>query len=392
MRTLYIKTMIYPAVIKYSPKYPKVNEVVTFEGPDGTRIVKYSWYFYPGSSEAYGKIITRAFDTAGDYNILLKVDYENGSYRLIQDFISVVGDICEPRKANGVEINIPPPGWPGEVLWSQTASSGETLQIIWTGSYYEFYYIGNVSGTSGPIGVCIFNHGLNKAWYWAVDKDGDGPDYFTRTQWLNVDGGWDDESHGIPGYLDIIQHTVDICNHKYSQIYELKVYPDDCEIDGRPAISNPHGDYLILMDHCKPKDFARHNIEYIDPPLGSETELLLNELIQQIQLGEILDMGEWNINSCDINGDGTCDALDYTNISNSNGICWESSDYWIFADRDGDGCITESDQEYLFCPGDFAVDNDVDGMDLSNLILNPMAINLEKFAKNFGRTDCPSAE
>ena len=46
-------------------------------------------------------------------------------------------------------------------------------------------------------------------------------------------------------------------------------------------------------------------------------------------------------------------------------------------------------QAVLLCEGNFDDDRDVDGVDLADLAANPGLLDLDIFAENFGRTDCP---
>lgn len=77
----------------FSPKEPKVNENVTFDGsasydPDG-KIIRYFWDFGDGET-AQGATTTHAFKKAGEFDVILQVTDDRGANTTLAKTVRVV--------------------------------------------------------------------------------------------------------------------------------------------------------------------------------------------------------------------------------------------------------------------------------------------------------------
>lgn len=77
----------------FSPKEPKVNETVTFDGsasydPDG-KIISYFWDFGDGET-AQGATTTHAFKKAGEFDVILQVTDDRGANTALAKTVRVV--------------------------------------------------------------------------------------------------------------------------------------------------------------------------------------------------------------------------------------------------------------------------------------------------------------
>lgn len=250
----------------------------------------------------------------------------------------------------------------GRVVWAQEANSGERLEIIWqcspNGDYYDFVYKGPGGNPQGQVGRCHFNHGANVAYYiapetqWSMSSD--KPDHFIIAAWMSLDGYEDDQSNG---YLDVYKHYYDACNDKYSREYHLYEYAQGCN-----PISE-QGTFTTLKSGCENwHNWPQHSDSpwKIDPPLGSETEALFKEILTELDdfphNGQSF-MGNLTTLLCDIDIDGDCDKEDKEAAKALVGVCSGEDNFYLFADLDGDSCITDFDLSLLF----LVVDGDSDG-------------------------------
>jgi tetratricopeptide (TPR) repeat protein len=247
-----------------------------------------------------------------------------------------------------------------DVLFSQpdgpvsdliVAESGETLQVFWRSDqqYYELIFTG-VGGTPrGRVGQCHFEGGVNTAYYWASDMNGNGsPDSFFQTRWTSIDGGDDDNENEK---LDIVIHNYDVWRDKYSRILMELNYACEPPISKAPNFGN---------FFCKPPwniSLQDTIISLIDPPLGPETEVLFDELLAErsILFPDQGMMVRSNILPCDFDFDGDCDSMDVPLAMQASGSCIGSTNYNPFADLNSDGCVTSTDFTALF------PENDLDG-------------------------------
>ena len=237
------------------------------------------------------------------------------------------------------------------------ADSGQTIQVFWRtqgNNRYELKFTGTGGSPEGRIGQCGFYGGVNDAYYWAPDANGNGkPDYFVRTRWITIDGGDDDHNDGK---LDVFIHNYEVCQNKYSRIDHKHEYA--C---GPPISRFP--DYGDLF--CYPP-WAGNPVDFlIDPPLGPETELLFDELLAEqptFPSDEIAMVGS-RILPCDLDFDGGCDAMDIMLATQANGSCVGDSTYDSFADLNLNGCVSSSDLELLFPQDDIDGDKTPDIVD-----------------------------
>ena len=92
--------LVYPtenkpptASFTFSPSYPFADQVITFNAsnstdPDGT-IVKYEWNFGDGET-GEGKIVTRSYSSAGNYDVTLTVTDDDGAKNSTTKIVTVM--------------------------------------------------------------------------------------------------------------------------------------------------------------------------------------------------------------------------------------------------------------------------------------------------------------
>jgi PKD repeat protein len=89
-----ITTRNYPvASFTYSPSYPIVNQIVSFNAsastPDGGTMVSYAWKFGDGATGS-GKTVTHAYTAFGTYTVTLNVTSSNGLSNVLSKLITIL--------------------------------------------------------------------------------------------------------------------------------------------------------------------------------------------------------------------------------------------------------------------------------------------------------------
>ncbi len=221
------------------------------------------------------------------------------------------------------------------------ADSGEKLQLwcikarprffIFPGvDWYGLYYF-SPDGTHNRVGQCPFEQGMNDGMlFHSGDSDGDGdPDCFIRTRWTSKDQQVGDRDDDGDGKIDWWVFTYDVISNNLTKVnYESTDGPGGTDPD---SVSN------------------------IDPQLGPETEAFFDELNDELQENAPTDCEDCAMlgnpfEPCDLNQDGTCDAVDRGIFESAFGSCEEEVAFNSDADPNGDGCVTIFDQEILFQP------------------------------------------
>lgn len=224
------------------------------------------------------------------------------------------------------------------------ADSGEKLQLDCVAGGVNWYRLSYTppGGISTRVGVCPFEAGCNSAAFvHGGDRDKNGkPDCFLRTRWISRDYGKNDDPNpwtgeAGEGFLDWAESAFDaktqnLIKSDYQYIYAV----------GPPVVG------------CLPAvkaEGALHNTIIVDPPIGPETEAFFDEVIGRLQLLPSGNpMAGPDALLCDLNGDGTCSAADFQELSNALGACRGDQQYLPTADADLDGCIGPADQSVLF--------------------------------------------
>lgn len=82
LASLKVSTAIPTANFTYTPEFPTVSNLVTFNGseskPNGGVIITYEWSFGDNSQLESGQIVNHEFDAAGFYNVTLTVEDSEG--------------------------------------------------------------------------------------------------------------------------------------------------------------------------------------------------------------------------------------------------------------------------------------------------------------------------
>ena len=247
----------------------------------------------------------------------------------------------------------------------------ESFLLTFVNTDYYFVYSSN-EVVNRIVGHCIYKYGDNEGYIWHTgDSDNDGEyNCFTNSLWKNyerqcIDGSLSpcpNNDIRTIGYIDWDEYFYNVSsNHlTISHFYRARINGEVVDIWLGTDINPILGYFSMLESGIRTED--------IEPPI-------LREYI-----------------ACDIDCDNDCDSDDYNWIINKQGQCIGDAKYNRIADANRDGCITELDQEILFCMGDLDRDMDVDGNDLSNLISEYInggnSSAFEKLASDFGRNNC----
>jgi len=341
----------------FSPIDPVAGEIITFTSKstdeDG-QIVKYAWDFdsdgvvdVEGAEEA--EVVTHAYTAiVGRFIVRLTVTDDQGLASSQEQNIQV-GLCADSLNENAKRVKIWFPdanGYTDRGILGRPieADSGQKLEIFWRGNYYELRFTGVGGSPEGRVGQCHFIDGVNDAYYWAPDANGNGkPDYFIRTRWISIDGGDDDKPKDGEknGLLDVIIHNYEVCYNKYSIQRILHEYACGPPISMRPDV----GDFF-----CKPPWKSEPQISFEDPSLGPESEAIFDDLLSElpeVSTSEIV-MGRFTLNPCDLDFDGDCDKDDIQVVERLFGTSWQDIDYNPFADSNSDGYITAEDKDIIF--------------------------------------------
>jgi hypothetical protein len=233
---------------------------------------------------------------------------------------------------------------PGGVL---IFDSGEKLEIECSGSgipSFKMLYT-SIDGEKFRVGKCPFEGGCNSAWFmYSGDSNNNGqPDCLIQTRWISRDYGEFNDKQPNPwtGDLDLFDNKLDwaetildanstkVSKNDYKFNYLID-HPISC-----PAASKPEGTLVKTIS--------------VDPLLGPETEAFFDEVQERMQSLPPGDpMGSTIIKHCDLNGDNICDYADYQIFQNALGKCREQDGYIPLADGNGDGCITNEDEYFVF--------------------------------------------
>ena len=175
-----------------------------------------------------------------------------------------------------------------------------------------------LGGTPKLVGRCPFERGCNSG---VVFHTGDtnpangNPDCFINSRWTSKDqqyGDLDDDGDG----------------KKDSWIYTYDVVKDKAKRENYESSSNP---VLVFIDERTP--------DLNDPP---PTPQILPQ-------GGPMEVSPFQ--PCDLNSDGVCDARDGVIFESALGSSRGDTEYNPDADFDGDGSVTNTDQQLLFPEG-----------------------------------------
>ena len=229
--------------------------------------------------------------------------------------------------------------WEDCLISQIIADSGEKIEL-WciSGSlpcnlapgigHYELHYF-FPDGGHNKVGVCPFEGGRNSGvLFHSGDLDGNGnPDCFIRTRWTSKDQQAGDKDDDGDGKIDWWVFTYDVANNNFNKVnYD--------STDG-PGGSDPD------------------TVARTDPPLGPETEAMLDQLIvefEEIAGEEDVPMGPTSYDPSDLNRDGKTDGVDLSIFESAFESCEGEMLFNSDADFNGDGCVTLEDMILLFPP------------------------------------------
>ncbi len=240
-----------------------------------------------------------------------------------------------------------------EVICSEVQPSFDAFQLLYTANGETFKLVG----------LCPFGGGCNEAWFYhsGDNNNNNKPDSFIRTIWRSRDYGYNDNPNPWTGVsddneLDWAVSTFDVNSQDLTRVNHSWTYavppPLDC-----PHYPKPEG-VLIQTTH-------------VDPPIWPETGQFLAQFMEMIEVSsDETPMREYSLAPCDFDVDGDCDQVDLQLFQRSLGTCEGDPNYNPAADDDGNGCVDEIDQHFLF-----GIDEDGDGIPNSGdncpLIANP---------------------
>ena len=241
------------------------------------------------------------------------------------------------------------------------ADSGEKLEVAcgFSGIEAFFLYYTPPGGNRLKVGSCPFLSGCNSASFiHSGDNNNNGkPDCFLQTRWISRDYGNNDKPNAWTGESDnplenVSPDFVDLLDWAES-MYEIN-------IDSLTKISRKYeyqfGPPVIGCMGVMPEGNL-FNIKPItnkafDPPLGPITEAFFNSVAQRLQdvPSDLGPMEEDTTLPCDFDRNGSCDDQDRQELREHIGACVGDLGYNPLADADGNGCLTITDEEFLFLP------------------------------------------
>jgi len=245
-----------------------------------------------------------------------------------------------------------------------SADSGERLELLCIGGecpdrrpHFELRYYQSKCDKEGfCIARCWFPGGANRIWCTGPDVNGnDVPDCFHYIVLQNRDCGFPD-CPNLAERLVCIEHRYDAHKDRLTIYGELLEYPEGCALPVRIYYEN---DVAFVQCTCpsdrtctwKLSDFKRDGDPYpliVSKPLGEDTENFFKQSYRDVC--SLMDPNKRL--PCQIVGDldwdGDCDEEDFQIASLALGTSRGQQGYSSLADVDGDGCVTQSDIDFLF--------------------------------------------
>jgi len=229
-----VSTLPIPSFTIAPTDHPVAGDVVTFDASASRtaqtsgRIVNFAWDFESdGIVDAHGgteaAVVQHSFTSrVGVFKVRLTVTDDGGLSASIQKDVTV--QVCDdrPDRLRQWEIPILPVTkltGDGPLGPPFVSDAGQSLQLYWRNpgpdAYYELVFTGVAGSPSGRIGGCKWVGGVNAAFVWGPDRNGNGkPDFFRRTHWTSIDAGSDDDNDGM---LDVWFFGYDVCANKFTR-------------------------------------------------------------------------------------------------------------------------------------------------------------------------------
>ncbi len=309
-----------------------------------------------------------------------------GNVPVVVDWVRIEGEGCQanvPSGAAPVALNIPitdycPPRFPfftctdvkdinldgdPDCLLSEIESDAQEKVQLWCTQYqrgsratYKLFFSSPTVSNNPPlrIGICPYYGGCNQGTlFHSGDNDNSGkPDCFISTRWVSKD--YDDpdgvppppgdtfdpflssQSNGVPGdnFLDWAITTYDVT----SNFLTKRAIKHEYQVNPPLACPTPLAEGRIV-----------DLIDVADPPLGPETEAFFDR-VEETRLANPPGNRPMAMDFraiCDLDGNGACDNADLQSFQNALGACFGDAAYSPSADVDGNGCVTDTDQQAL---------------------------------------------